>query len=366
LVVFEGIEGMTELNHKEPMVIKSTGLFNFTIGDTREFSTYLKGGYVRQVKEIVKKDFPSLKEALENPNLLLTDFGKFTRPNELHAAFQGLHVFISKNGRLPKPYNEDDAKEMINYSKKFGAEDMNTEPIKLFSYTCSGNLNPLVTFLGGFAAQEVQKSITGKFSPLDNFMYFESFECLPTELPEERDCQPVNSRYDGQIVVFGSKFQKKVMNSKIFVVGAGALGCEFLKNFAMTGLGCGEEGKITITDMDNIEKSNLSRQFLFRNKHVGKEKSKTAAKVITKMNEQIKINSLLEKVAPETENVFNDEFWESLDFVVNAVDNVNARLYVDSRCVYFRKPLLESGTLGTKANTQVVYPFLTETYGSSR
>jgi ubiquitin-activating enzyme E1 len=115
------------------------------------------------------------------------------------------------------------------------------------------------------------------------------------------------------------------MNSNIFIVGAGALGCEFLKNFAMSGLGCGKKGKITITDMDNIEKSNLSRQFLFRNKHVGKEKSITAASVIKQMNENIKINSLLEKVAPETENVFNDDFWEGLNFVVNAVDNVQAR-----------------------------------------
>jgi ubiquitin-activating enzyme E1 len=39
--------------------------------------------------------------------------------------------------------------------------------------------------------------------------------------------------------------------------------------------------------------------------------------------------------------------------VVNALDNVSARLYVDSRCVYCKKPLLESGTLGTKCNTQV-------------
>lgn len=39
--------------------------------------------------------------------------------------------------------------------------------------------------------------------------------------------------------------------------------------------------------------------------------------------------------------------------IVNALDNVNARLYVDSRCVYFCKPLMESGTLGAKCNTQV-------------
>ena len=50
--------------------------------------------------------------------------------------------------------------------------------------------------------------------------------------------------------------------------------------------------------------------------------------------------------------------------MVNALDNVNARLYVDSRCVYFCKPLLESGTLGPKCNTQVVIPRLTENYGA--
>eukprot|EP00959_Pyramimonas_sp_CCMP1952_P029863 626688-Pyramimonas_sp.AAC.1 len=64
--------------------------------------------------------------------------------------------------------------------------------------------------------------------------------------------------------------------------------------------------------------------------------------------------------------VFDDAFWGNLDVVVNALDNVNARLYVDSRCVYFRKPLLESGTLGTKCNTQMVIPGLTENYGASR
>lgn len=46
-------------------------------------------------------------------------------------------------------------------------------------------------------------------------------------------------------------------------VGAGAIGCELLKNFAMLGLAAGE-GEVIVTDMDTIEKSNLNRQFLFR------------------------------------------------------------------------------------------------------
>lgn len=38
---------------------------------------------------------------------------------------------------------------------------------------------------------------------------------------------------------------------------------------------------------------------------------------------------------------------------------------MDGRCVFYRKPLMESGTLGTKANTQVIIPFHTESYGDS-
>jgi len=52
-------------------------------------------------------------------------------------------------------------------------------------------------------------------------------------------------------------------------VGAGAIGCEMLKNWAMMGLGTGPSGAVHITDMDTIEKSNLNRQFLFRPGDVG-------------------------------------------------------------------------------------------------
>jgi ubiquitin-activating enzyme E1 len=78
-----------------------------------------------------------------------------------------------------------------------------------------------------------------------------------------------------------------------------------------------------------------------------------------------KITAFLDRVGQETESTFNDDFWERLSGVTNALDNVDARKYVDRRCVYFCKPLLESGTLGTKGNTQVVLPFLTESYSSS-
>ena len=57
------------------------------------------------------------------------------------------------------------------------------------------------------------------------------------------------------------------------MIGAGAIGCELLKNYAMLGVGSAKKGHIILTDPDVIEVSNLNRQFLFREKHLRKTKS---------------------------------------------------------------------------------------------
>ncbi|MDP2438449.1 MAG: ThiF family adenylyltransferase, partial [archaeon] len=144
-----------------------------------------------------------------------------------------------------------------------------------------------------------------------------------------------------------------------FLVGCGALGCEYMKAFALMGVGCGPQGELIATDMDTIEVSNLARQFLFRRQHVHKPKSVCAAQAARAMNPSMKIRVYEDKVAPDTEGLFDHTFWSSLTGVCNALDNVQARLYVDSRCVFFQRPLLESGTLGTKANVEVIVPHKT-------
>ena len=139
----------------------------------------------------------------------------------------------------------------------------------------------------------------------------------------------MNCRYDDQILVYGREVQEKLTKLKAFMIGAGALGCEFVKAFALMGVGCSDEGRVTVTDNDNIEVSNLNRQFLFRKNNVGESKSKTACKIAHDINNALNVDSHQLFVGTDTEHIFNDSFWESLSFVVNAVDNINARLYVD-------------------------------------
>ena len=228
----------------------------------------------------------------------------------------------------------------------------------------SAVLSPIAAIFGGIAGQEVIKACTGKFHPIFQWFYLDAMECVPKAAPEG-GLEPSGGRYSAQELVFGPAFQQTLSELNIFLVGAGALGCEFLKAFACMGVSCGGPGVVTVTDDDQIELSNLSRQFLFRNSDVGNPKSTTAAAAAKVMNPAFNVNPLQNRVSPQTEDVFDDKFWSSLSLVTNALDNVQARLYVDSQCVYFRKALLESGTLGTKCNVQCVIPDLTENYGAS-
>ncbi|KAJ6005662.1 Ubiquitin-activating enzyme [Penicillium sp. IBT 35674x] len=374
-VTFTEVKGMDELNDSAPRKVTVKGPYTFTIGDVSGLGSYKGGGIYTQVKMPKFIDFQPLSEQIKKPEFLISDFAKFDRPAQLHVGIQALHKFAeTHDGQMPRPHNDSDAQEILKLAGELAAAgdekvDLDEKVIKELSYQARGDLNPLAAFFGGIAAQEVLKAVSGKFSPVHQWMYFDSLESLPSSTTRsEESCKPLGTRYDGQIAVFGKEYQEKLSNVTQFLVGAGAIGCETLKNWAMIGLGTGPKGKIYVTDMDQIEKSNLNRQFLFRPKDVGRLKSDCASAAVQEMNPDLndKIVTLRDRVGQDTEHIFDEEFWSRLDGVTNALDNVDARTYVDRRCVFFRKPLLESGTLGTKGNVQVILPFITESYSSSQ
>lgn len=374
-VTFTEVQGMEGINNSEPRKVTVKGPYTFSIGDVSGLGLYKRGGLYMQVKMPKVIDFQPLSEQLQKPELLISDFSKFDRPQHLHIGFQALHLYAKQHdGDLPRPHNDEDALEIFELAQEISKKNENDiqldkDLLRELSYQARGDLAPMAAFFGGLAAQEVLKAVSGKFHPIVQWLYFDSLESIPTSIERsEKNCRPLNTRYDGQIAVFGSDFQDKIANINEFLVGAGAIGCEMLKNWALVGLATGPKGKISVADMDQIEKSNLNRQFLFRPKDVGKLKSDCAAEAVQAMNPELKgkIVTLRDRVGPETEHVYNEDFWEELDGVTNALDNVDARQYVDRRCVFFRKPLVDSGTLGTKGNTQVVLPHLTESYSSSQ
>jgi ubiquitin-activating enzyme E1-like protein 2 len=166
----------------------------------------------------------------------------------------------------------------------------------------------MAAVVGGFAAQEVLKGLTGKFTPLNQFvrccsfcpkpvcssfthswypcpqMCFDAAEvCPPLDTPRA-EFLPLGNRGDGQRAVLGAAVSATLADLRLFMIGCGAIGCEMIKNYALLGVATGEHGLLTVTDNDLIEKSNLNRQFLFRPQHIQQPKSTTAARAALAIN----------------------------------------------------------------------------------
>jgi len=375
-VTFAEVKGMEALNGSDARPVTVKGPYTFTIEDTTGYSAdSATGGYVHQVKQKKTLKFKSLRDAIAQPDYLISDFAKFDRPSQLHHGFQALHAYAADHGgAMPPPSDGAAAKEVLERAQaiaKAAGDDVEFSErlMRNLASGARGELSPMCAVFGGIAAQEVMKAASGKFSPVQQWLYFDAEEVLvgggETAFPPE-ETAPRGTRYDAQAAVLGWTVQEKLAGLNYLLVGAGAIGCEMLKSWSMMGLGVGEGGAITVTDPDTIEKSNLNRQFLFRPWDVSKSKAEAAARAVTAMNPAVKVSPKLDRVGADTEDVFDDAFWDPLSGVCNALDNVQARLYVDQRCVYYQKSLLESGTLGAKGNVQVVVPRLTESYGSSR
>ncbi|XP_043374321.1 ubiquitin-like modifier-activating enzyme 7 isoform X7 [Dermochelys coriacea] len=96
-----------------------------------------------------------------------------------------------------------------------------------------------------------------------------------------------------------------------------------------------------------------------------KLKSETAAAAVRHMNPMTRVTAQPHHVGPDTETLYGDDFFTALDGVANALDSMQARAYVDGRCIRYLKPLLDSGTEGTKGHVQVIVPYLTQPFRSS-
>jgi len=154
--------------------------------------------------------------------------------------------------------------------------------------------------------------------------------------------------------------KNKLNNCEFFIIGSGSIGCELLKNLSFLNV-----KKIIITDSDIINKSNLSNQFLFSENDIGKFKSEIASIKIKEMKSEIKIDYFFENINSNSNFIDDILKKENITAVFNAVDNIDTRKFIDSKCFNYNIPLFESGTMGNKGHTQSIIPFLTETYSDS-
>ncbi|CUM53246.1 unnamed protein product [Debaryomyces tyrocola] len=181
---------------------------------------------------------------------------------------------------------------------------------------------------------------------------------LSSILPLLRDVGPYNEVPDEYDFVQASK---SLTTSAILVIGAGGLGCEILKNLALTGF-----RNIHLIDMDTIDISNLNRQFLFRPNDIGKSKAEVAANFV---RSRIKDDTL--NIVPYFGKIQDKpiDYYQQFDVVICGLDNVEARRWINATLVSMVDsdlnnliPLIDGGTEGFRGQSRVILPRLTSCY----
>ena len=146
-------------------------------------------------------------------------------------------------------------------------------------------------------------------------------------------------RYSKQIILkkFGIIGQKKVISSKVLIIGMGGLGCPLALYLA--GLGV---GKIGIVDNDKIELSNLNRQIIYDYNDVGKYKVDVAKKRIKNINKNIFIKSY--KLRLNNSNILN--IIKDFDIICDGTDNFETRLLINDFSLKMKKVLISAAVSG--------------------
>ncbi len=140
-------------------------------------------------------------------------------------------------------------------------------------------------------------------------------------------------RYSRQIVLkdVGPSGQKKIINSKVLVVGAGGLGCPVIDYLSRAGV-----GNIGIIDHDKVDISNIHRQSLYDSKDIGKSKVIVLKKKIKLINPLVKTKIFKERIGKK--NI--KKIFKNYDFIVDGSDNFKTKFLLNEYSLKYKKILI--------------------------
>ncbi|UFS69168.1 molybdopterin-synthase adenylyltransferase MoeB [Geomonas sp. RF6] len=157
------------------------------------------------------------------------------------------------------------------------------------------------------------------------------------------------TRYSRHILLkeVGGKGQRKLLNGKVLIIGAGGLGAPIALYLAAAGV-----GQIGIADADEVDLSNLQRQVIHFTPDVGKAKVLSAKEKMLAINPDLNVKTYQEWVSAANIR----EMIEEYDFVIDGTDNFAAKFLINDACVLAGKPYSHGGILQFDGQTMTVKP----------
>jgi molybdopterin/thiamine biosynthesis adenylyltransferase len=151
-------------------------------------------------------------------------------------------------------------------------------------------------------------------------------------------------RYARNIAIseIGEQGQKKLLGSKVAIIGAGGLGSSCALYLTAAGVGC-----LYIIDSDRVELSNLQRQVLHSTADIGKNKTDSARVKIEALNPDVKLETCSLRV--DAGNI--RDLIRGSDFVVDASDNFPTKFLINDACVLEKIPFSHAGVVGFGGQT---------------
>ena len=156
-------------------------------------------------------------------------------------------------------------------------------------------------------------------------------------------------RYSRHIILkeVGAKGQKKLLNAKVLIIGAGGLGAPAAMYLAAAGV-----GTIGIADADEVDLSNLQRQIIHSTADMGKAKVQSAKETMQAINPDVTVNTYRTFVT--SENIM--ELIADYDFIIDGTDNFPAKFLINDACVMAKKPFSHAGIIRFKGQLMTYVP----------
>jgi len=227
--------------------------------------------------------------------------------------------------------------DLKEHTEKLPAEKDST----LLVYCASGILSP------GAVRTLREKGYTSVFSLQGGF---NAWQALGYEVTTDGDFTPTQlQRYSRNILLseVGIAGQKRLINARVLIVGAGGLGCPAALYLAAAGV-----GTMGIADFDMVELSNLNRQVLHTSADVGRMKTESAHDAVKRINPEVTVVTYEERLTARTIlDVIKD-----YDVVMDATDNIKTKLLLNDACYFAGKPYVFGGAVQFVGQASVLHP----------